>query len=79
MNNKWYLKDGTQNHYEYVMWLDVERPEDLKTSEQWNKIYNKSVLDPDGWDRNNFQYSWFEEKISEREFTSRLVRSTTQL
>lgn len=76
INDKWYLSGGTQNHYEYIMWLDIERPDDFRTSEEWNKVYKKAVLDPDGWDRSHFNYSWFEEKISEKEFTSRLLQST---
>ena len=30
----------------------------------------------DGWDRKNYQYSWFEEKISLSEFEKRLMKST---
>lgn len=77
ISGKWYLRGGTQDHYEYIRWLDISAEEELKTSEEWNKIYNKIiVVDPDGWDRKNFQSSWFEELISERTFTSRLLNST---
>jgi hypothetical protein len=51
--------------------------EELKTSEEWQKQFpNTKVLDPDGWDRKNYQYSWFEEKITLAEYTTRLSRST---
>lgn len=48
-----------------------------KTSEDWQKKLNTIiVLDPDGWDRKNFQYSWFEEKISREEYIRRVEKST---
>jgi len=51
---------------------------DLFTSEEWQKILDNDfiVYDPDGWDRNNFQYSWFEEKISLEEYRQRVLKST---
>lgn len=50
----------------------------LKTSEEWSKDEDLVVLDPDGWDRFNFEYSWFKECISYREFTKRMLRSTVE-
>ena len=50
-----------------------------KTSEEWSKdtrFSDTTVLDPDGWDRQDYQYSWFEEKISAAEYEKRLVDST---
>lgn len=48
-----------------------------KTSEQWQQEKSKIfVLDPDGWDRKNFQYSWFEELITESEYDRRVCSST---
>jgi hypothetical protein len=53
--------------------------EELKSSEEWqNQFPNPKVLDPDGWDRKNYQYSWFEEKITLIEYTSRLSKSTVK-
>lgn len=55
----------------------IIQKEELKTSEEWQKQYSQvTVLDPDGWDRKNFQYSWFEEKITYGEYNLRLSRST---
>ena len=35
-----------------------------KTSAQWQSLYPyPKVLDPDGWDRKNYDYSWNEELI----------------
>ena len=52
---------------------------DLKTSEEYQKEYpDIIVLDPDGWNRTNFQYSWYEEKITVEEYFSRLGRSTVK-
>ena len=48
-----------------------------KTSKEWQELYPEiKVLDPDGWDRQNFKYSWFEEKISFEEYNNRLMYST---
>lgn len=49
-----------------------------KTSEQWCKelLSYTTILDPDGWDRSNFHYSWFEERITQKEFNNRLMNST---
>ena len=50
-----------------------------KTSQEWIKDgkYKKYIiLDPDGWDRKNYEYSFNQEKITEQEFTRRLVLST---
>jgi hypothetical protein len=51
--------------------------ETKKTSEEWQKENDSViVLDPDGWDRTNYQYSWYEEKITHREYNNRLFQST---
>lgn len=51
-----------------------------QTSEYWYKEYIKKsktrILDPDGWDRSNYQYSFYEEKITEEEFATRMMWST---
>ena len=49
---------------------------ELRTSEEWQKVCKITVLDPDGWDRTNYQYSWFEEKISREEFMNSVLPST---
>jgi len=48
----------------------------LKTSEEWQKEFECLIYDPDGWDRHNYQYSWYEEKIDEKEFKKRVMHST---
>ena len=49
----------------------------LKTSEEWYKEYTDGkILDPDGWDRSNYRYSWYEEKITSKEFEQRAMMST---
>lgn len=53
----------------------------LKTSEEWLKDPQYAglvILDPDGWDRraDKFDYAWFEEKITNREFEQRVHQST---
>lgn len=51
--------------------------EPLKTSNEWLKDYpNIIIMDPDGWDRKNYHYSFFQEIISKKEFEKRLYIST---
>jgi hypothetical protein len=52
--------------------------EELRTSEEWQKLCVVQVIDPDGWDRKNYQYSWYEEKISRGEFEKRMFISTVR-
>ncbi len=51
-----------------------------KTSQQWydelRKTSNITIMDPDGWDRTNYQYSFTEELITKEKFNERLSRST---
>ena len=55
----------------------LEQREIKLTSAEWQNIYRKfQVLDPDGWDRQNYQYSWYEEKIDRNEYDKRLAQST---
>lgn len=50
---------------------------ELKTSQEWQAIYAEIViLDPDGWDRENFEYSWKEELITEDDYFKRSSVST---
>ena len=52
----------------------------LRTSEEWQKLQPDTVvLDPDGWDRQNFEYSWHEELISLAEYGKRVNGSTIKL
>jgi hypothetical protein len=48
----------------------------LKTSEEWYLEYPLQIIDPDGWDKIHFQYSWYEELITFKEFDERAMRST---
>jgi hypothetical protein len=51
--------------------------EELKTSEEWQKLFpNVQVLDPDGWDRQNWDFSWHQEKISQFVYEQRVMEST---
>ena len=55
--------------------------EKLLTSEDWSKqlAAGVEILDPDGWDRKNWDYSWCLEKITKREFERRFAHSTVQM
>ena len=49
----------------------------LRTSEEWQKLHPMPmVYDPDGWDRKNLQYSWYEELIDFEEYQRRVNQST---
>lgn len=49
-----------------------------KTSKEWkDELFpNYEVIDYDGWDRANFNFSFCEEKINEEEFRERMLRCT---
>jgi hypothetical protein len=57
----------------------------LKTSANWLETFKSetgdsiTIMDPDGWDRKNYEFSFNEEEITREEFTSRLNRSTLML
>lgn len=56
--------------------------EELRTSEQWMKyeeFAGTSIMDPDGWDRRNFEYSYYEELITCDEMHRRISQSTIKL
>lgn len=78
-----YLNDrGLINNYDfsyedvandYLNSLDSPQ----KTSEEWQKLYPETeIVDPDGRDRANFQYSWYEERITLEDYNKRLAMST---
>lgn len=78
LNNALYhIKGLTEIFQRQIDWIE-ERDAEKKTSEEWQEIYKDRVVvyDPDGWDRVNYQYSWYEEKISENEFNRRVASST---
>lgn len=51
-----------------------------QTSAQWHtELYPNNevvIMDPDGWDRGNWEHSWSEEEITENEFERRILNST---
>lgn len=47
-----------------------------KTSKEWLEGADYMITDPDGWDRNNFDYSFNKEKITLGEYNKRLMIST---
>lgn len=53
-----------------------------KTSKEWYeeipKKYKLLILGADGWDRNNYEYSFNKELITKEEFKMRLSSSTIQ-
>ena len=51
-----------------------------KTSQQWYDEIPKElgfvIMDPDGWDRRNYDFSFNEELITKKEFLKRVTGST---
>ena len=48
-----------------------------KTSADWQVLHPElRVYDPDGWDRKNYFYSWYQELITEEEWMRRAFVST---
>lgn len=72
------------NHRNFKKWNDNYDAIDFsktKTSAEWlaEKYKGTIILDPDGWDRSNFDFSFNEEQISFSEFERRLCYSTIKL
>lgn len=64
--------------------MTIRRTEpEKRTSDEWQNYLNEQdgtnffVLDPDGWDTKNFQYSFYQELITLSEFSKRRLNSTT--
>ena len=49
--------------------------ETFKSSYEWNQIFKIDIIYPDGWDVQNWTYSWFNELISKDEFINRILNS----
>jgi len=51
-----------------------------KTSQQWYdeipKEFQFFIIDPDGWDRKNYEFSFKKELITKEEFVKRTLNST---
>lgn len=52
----------------------------VKSSKEWQlevpKEFKLVILDPDGWDRKNYEFSFNQKKITKEEFKLRLSKST---
>jgi len=53
---------------------------EFKTSAEWEALDESGVivLDPDGWDRKNYEYSYYEEEITHEEYERRKMFSTCE-
>lgn len=61
----------------------LNKIETRRPSSMWYEMVSVpkgvEILDPDGWDRKHFNYSWYKECITEREYNQRLSVSTLQI
>lgn len=55
---------------------------EAKTSKEWYELvpkkFNLAILDPDGWNRSNFDISFNKELITKDQFIKRLMSSTIE-
>ena len=56
--------------------IEPQKDNRVMSSEAWNQIFGWRILDPEGWDRQNFDYSWYQEEITREEFIRRTQSST---
>ena len=61
----------------------LESEEEIKTSDEWEnsdlpEMKGTKVLDPDGWDRQNFDFSYYQELITKDEYLLRVGGSTCE-
>jgi len=68
--------DGTCAPGDCDFHISATKEGEFKTSEEWQRLCRIEILDPDGWDRKKYQFSWYEEKITRQDFERRLVSST---
>lgn len=49
-----------------------------QTSDNWSRRLRDGIqiLDPDGWDRKDYEHSWYQEFITQKEFEKRFMHST---
>ena len=63
--------------------VKLESKEEIKTSDEWEnsdlpEMKGTKVLDPDGWDRQNFDFSYYQELITKDEYLLRVGGSTCE-
>lgn len=76
------VNDGQLSEYIFVQynpsagWVPMSSPR--KTSAEWyeEERHLYKIMDPDGWNRKNYQYSFYEEKITKEEYDKRVLMST---
>lgn len=73
------------NNYEDIDWRTTEQKTAEKkkkmTSSRWlatDEFKGYIISDPDGWDRENWEYSFYKEKITKADFEQRLAASTVR-
>ena len=64
----------------FNMTINADELKVKKTSAEWYEEikHNTIIIDPDGWDRQNYDFSFNKELITEDEFNQRLLKSTIQ-
>lgn len=70
---------GIHKNSPTLLWCPIPLPIKHSSSDWYGKLYKEGsfkIVDPDGWDRNNFQYSFFEELLTKEEFLKRCFAST---
>lgn len=81
-NTRWWIDDTNPatNFHKPVWCLPINYWE-TKPSSEWaesNMFFLTIIISPDGWDANNYNYSFNEERIKRAEFEKRLANSVTE-
>lgn len=73
-----YLAGGNQAKTIWMALRELYVKRSTFTSEYWHMVYhaNLIILDPDGWDRKDYDFSFKSERITHDEFLKRLWGST---
>lgn len=64
---------GFQSGYDSINWNQKKQ-----TSSKWlnsEEFAHIEILEAKGWDKENWQYSFFKQKITKQEFELRLIKS----
>lgn len=80
MLKEWFVDPHGSGEITFSAYLrqQLQKKPVKKTSEEWQKLCKVKVIDADGWDRQNYKYSWYQEQITCKEFERRMYMSTCE-
>ncbi|BCW61897.1 hypothetical protein [Arthrobacter sp. StoSoilB22] len=72
MNSEWSEVAGKHYCDQHTL---IHDPEEKRLPAEWEVVDDIAIMDPDGWDRKNFQESW-NTPITYDDWRSRMIRCT---